>query len=95
MIQMIPLLMLSLIFTNPNHYIIKVLSYIPFTAPQVMLMRMSITHVELWEVLASIGVMFVFSVLSFVLSVKLFKIGVLIYDESIDLKKIIKIIRSK
>ena len=93
MIQMIPLLMLSLIFTNPNHYIIKVLSYIPFTAPQVMLMRMSITHVELWEVLASMGVMFIFSVLSFVLSVKLFRIGALVYDESIDLKKIIKIIK--
>ena len=93
MIQMIPLLMLSLIFTNPNHYIIKVLSYIPFTAPQVMLMRMSITHVELWEVLASMGVMFIFSVLSFVLSVKLFRIGALVYDESINLKKIIKIIK--
>jgi len=95
MIQMIPLLMLSLIFTNPNHYIIKILSYIPFTAPQIMLMRMSITHVELWEVLASMGVMFIFSVLSFVLSVKLFRIGALVYDESINLKKIIKIIRSK
>ena len=91
MIQMIPLLMLSLIFTNPNHWIVKVLSYVPFTAPQIMLMRMSITHVEFWEVLASIGVMLVFSVLSFVLSVKLFRIGVLIYDESINLKKIIKI----
>ncbi len=93
MIQMIPLLMLSLIFTNPNHWIVKVLSYVPFTAPQIMLMRMSITHVEFWEVLASMGVMLIFSVLSFVLSVKLFKIGSLIYDESLNLKKIIRIIR--
>ena len=94
MIQMIPLLILSLIFTSPNHWIVKILSYVPFTAPQIMLMRIAITHVDFWEIVGSMVVMTIFSILSFMLSVKLFKIGTLIYDESINLKKIIKIIKN-
>ena len=93
MIQIIPLLILTLIQSNPNHYIIKILSFIPFTAPQIMLMRMSITYVEPLEVYLSMGVMFIFTVLSFMVAVKLFKIGSMIYDEEMTIKKIIKIIR--
>ncbi|ABR57028.1 ABC transporter permease [Methanococcus aeolicus] len=93
MVQIIPLLILTLIQSNPNHYIIKILSFVPFTAPQVMLMRMSITHIEPLEVYLSMGVMFIFTVLSFISAVKLFKIGSMIYDEEMTIKKVIKIIK--
>ncbi len=94
MIQMIPMIMISFVFTNPNNWIVKILSYIPFTAPQIMLMRMSITHVNYLDVFSSIVVMAIFSILTFALSIKLFKIGSLIYDESLTLKHIFKIIKN-
>ncbi|EHP88807.1 ABC transporter permease [Methanotorris formicicus] len=93
-IQTIPFMMLNLIITNPNHYIVKILSYIPFTAPQVMLMRLSITNLEVWELALSLLIMILSTILSFIISIKLFKIGTLIYEENMSLKKVLKILRN-
>ncbi|AEF95700.1 ABC transporter permease [Methanotorris igneus] len=92
-IQTIPFMMLNLILTNPNHYVVKILSYLPFTAPQVMLMRLSITNVEIWELVLSLAIMVLSTIASFIISIKLFKIGTLIYEENMSLKKVLKILR--
>ena len=93
LIQIIPILLLTLIQTNPNHYIIKLLSYIPFTASQVILMKMSITYVGPLEVYSVMATMILFTILSCIVSTKLFKVGIMIYDEEMNIKKLIKLIK--
>jgi ABC-2 type transport system permease protein len=73
----------------------KILSYIPFTAPYAVVLRASVTQLPLTEVALSTAIMLVSIVISFVLSIKLFKIGVLLYEENLTLKRVIKIIFKK
>ncbi|WP_423792993.1 ABC transporter permease [Methanocaldococcus indicus] len=91
-IQVIPIIFMQYIILNPNSLITKILSYIPFTAPQVMVCRVGLTNVSYFEIILSIVVMIISIILSFKLSIKLFDIGILLYEENLSIKKIIKII---
>ncbi|ADC70308.1 conserved hypothetical protein [Methanocaldococcus sp. FS406-22] len=94
-IQLLPIMFMNTIMVNPNHYMAKILSYIPFTAPYAVVLRASVTQLPLTEVALSTAIMLVSIVISFVLSIKLFKIGVLLYEENLTLKRVIKIIFKK
>ena len=94
-IQLLPIMFMNTIMVNPNHYMAKILSYIPFTAPYAVVLRASVTQLPLTEVALSTAIMLISIVISFVLSIKLFKIGVLLYEENLTLKRVIKIIFKK
>ncbi|CAB3288686.1 putative membrane protein [Methanocaldococcus lauensis] len=94
-VQIIPIMFMNTIMVNPNHYIAKILSYIPFTLPYTVVLRESVTQLPLTEIIISTLIMVFSIVLSFILSIKLFKIGVLLYEENLTLKKVIKIILNK
>ena len=86
---------MNTIMVNPNHYMAKILSYIPFTAPYAVVLRESVTQLPLSEILLLTAIMVVSIIVSFILSIKLFKIGVLLYEENLTLKRAIKIIFKK
>ncbi|AIJ05764.1 hypothetical protein JH146_0919 [Methanocaldococcus bathoardescens] len=94
-IQIIPIMFMNTIMVNPNHYMAKILSYIPFTAPYAVVLRASVTQLPLTEIVLSTAIMIVSIAISFILSIKLFKIGVLLYEENLTLKRVIKIIFKK
>lgn len=94
-IQIIPIMFMNTIMVNPNHYMAKILSYVPFTAPYAVVLRASVTQLPLIEIVLSTAIMIVSIVISFILSIKLFKIGVLLYEENLTLKRVIKIIFKK
>ncbi len=94
-IQLLPIMFMNTIMVNPNHYMAKILSYIPFTAPYAVVLRESVTQLPLSEILLSTTIMVVSIIVSFILSIKLFKIGVLLYEENLTLKRAIKIIFKK
>jgi len=94
-IQLLPIMFMNMIVVNPNHYMAKILSYIPFTAPYAVVLRASVTQLPLTEIALSTAIMVISIVVSFILSIKLFKIGVLLYEENLTLKRVIKIILEK
>ena len=87
-IQILPFLMSSLIKNNPDSYILKILSYIPFIESQIMLMRISVSNVSTTELILSIGVMVVSTIGAIILGIRLFRVGVLKYDGEGVLKTI-------
>lgn len=87
-IQIIPIMFMNTIMVNPNHYMAKILSYVPFTAPYAVVLRASVTQLPLIEIVLSTAIMIVSIVISFILSIKLFKIGVLLYEENLTLKEL-------
>ncbi|XRO74685.1 ABC transporter permease [Methanocaldococcus sp. 28A] len=91
-IQIIPIMFMNTIMVNPNHYMAKILSYIPFTAPYTVVLRESVTQLPSTEIALSTAIMIISIAVSFILSIKLFKIGVLLYEENLTLKKALKII---
>lgn len=54
---LIPLMMVGAIINQPNSILSVVLSLIPFTAPNTIMTRMSVTTVPLWQLILSIALL--------------------------------------
>jgi len=55
--MMVPLLMITVIIDKPNAALPIILSLIPFTAPNTIMTRMSVSPVPLWQLLLAVGLM--------------------------------------
>jgi ABC-2 type transport system permease protein len=94
------LLILPIIFVlpaleNPNAVYIQVLSYIPFTLPSFMMLRLNISPVPVWEILVTITIMIFSIYVMIIFSAKIFRIGILSYGKRPALKELIQWIKEK
>ena len=78
---------------DPNGIVAQIFSYIPFTSPIVMLMR--IPHgVPLYEQILSVTILFSSVLLIIWISAKIYRIGILMYGKKITYGEMIKWLRS-
>ena len=94
------LLILPIIFVlpaleNPQAGYIKILSYIPFTLPSFMMLRLNISPVPVWEIFITIIIMIVSIYIMIIFSAKIFRIGILSYGKRPSLKELIQWIKEK
>lgn len=94
------LLILPIIFVlpaleNPHASYIKILSYIPLTLPSFMMLRLNISPVPLWEILATIMIMVISIYIMIIFSAKVFRIGILSHGKRPSLKELIQWIKEK
>ncbi|MFO7525134.1 MAG: ABC transporter permease [Ignavibacteriaceae bacterium] len=94
-ILVIPVVIVFPAMQNPDSMLIKVLSYIPLTTPSVMILRLNIAPIELWEITATIGILILSTYLTIKLSSKIFRIGILAYGKMPNLKELKSWIREK
>lgn len=94
-IIILPFLLMMPIMQNPGGLVARVFSYIPFTTPYVMVMRLAQpSHVvPLWELIATsivglLGVAFMIWA-----AAKIFRVGVLMYGKPPGLMELIKWVR--
>lgn len=90
---MIPLFAMVAFITEPNGTLAQVLTFIPFTAPMTVVFRMSMTVVPLWEIVASIAITALATVLLIWLSARVFRWGMLLYGKKFSPMGILKAIR--
>ncbi|USB33767.1 ABC transporter permease [Paenibacillus sp. YPG26] len=76
--------------SSPNSLILKVASYIPFTSPVSMLIRVGLGNVAMWEVGLSLLILIVSIFLFGWLSAKIYRTGVLMYGKRPTLKEVRK-----
>jgi ABC-2 type transport system permease protein len=94
------LLVLPIIFVlpaleNPHAGYIKILSYIPFTLPSFMMLRLNISPVPTAEILITILIMILSIYVMIIFSAKIFRIGILSYGKRPSLKELIQWIKEK
>ena len=94
------LLILPIIFVlpaleNPHAVYIHILSYIPFTLPSFMMLRLNISPVPVWEILVTTTIMIFSIYFMIIFSAKIFRIGILSYGKRPALKELIQWIREK
>jgi len=94
------LLVLPIIFVlpaleNPDAFYIKILSYIPFTLPSFMMLRLNISPVPMWEILSTILIMIISIYLMIDFSGKIFRIGILSYGKRPTLKELSQWLKEK
>lgn len=86
LILVIPVVIVFPAMQNPDSLLIKVLSYIPLTTPSVMLLRLNIAAIPLWEILATMALLVVSTYITVIFSAKIFRIGILAYGKMPGLK---------
>jgi ABC-2 type transport system permease protein len=62
---------------------VRILSYVPFFSQSVMFMRICVGSAETWEVVLSLVILFVSTVVMGIISAKIYKIGVMIYGKKL------------
>lgn len=91
---MMPLIFLIMIgyfiaifgISAPDASFITISSYIPFFAPMIMLLRIGVLDISVWETLISIGILVGTIIVTGILGARVYKGGVLMYGKSNSLK---------
>jgi len=77
----------------PEALHVRILSYVPFFSPVVMMARATMTEVPLTEIALSAGVSFLYLLGLGFLSAKIYRIGVMLTGNRPSLKQIVKLLR--
>lgn len=83
MVPFIPVVFIRSILEDPNSTLVKVISYIPFTSPSVMIFRLSLLNTwNWWEIALSIIVLLISIFVFMKLAGKIFKTGIQKYGKN-------------
>jgi ABC-2 type transport system permease protein len=93
MMAAIPLMIGGFMFANPNMTIVRVLSWFPFTAPTMMLLRLPMTEVPLIDIVGSILMLLISIPAVLWVGSKVFRMGLLMYGKRPSLRQIVRALR--
>jgi len=77
------------VIENPHGTVSQVFSYIPFTSPVVMLMRIPF-GVPIWQQLLSVAILFGTFFLTVMFAAKIYRVGILMYGKKPSYKELVK-----
>lgn len=80
--------------STPDSLLVKICSHIPLFSPFVMVLRLGLTDIALWEVLVSLGILLVTIYLAVVVSAKIYRTGVLMYGKRPSFKELRKAMKA-
>lgn len=86
----IPLFSIS----SPDTMLVKVASFVPFTSPLTMLLRIGVGDVAFWEILLSLGLLLVTIFCFGWLAAKIYRTGVLMYGKRPTIKELRKAMKA-
>lgn len=89
------IVMQGIVTGNVDSTLMKFIGIFPFTSPIAMFARISMGNVSTMEIILSVIVLAVTSLLMLKLDSKIYRMGVLMYGQTPSLKNIIKVIRQK
>lgn len=86
----LPVLVTIAGFTNPDSFVMKLLSILPFTSPSALSMRLVVTDVAAWEIGLALVVLLGTIWLLRKAAAKIFRIGMLIYGKEASFAEVSK-----
>ena len=89
----IPIYFITLIMENSDSLAVRILTFIPLTAPITVMVRSGISVIPIWELIVSIGILILSVWGLFVLTTKLFRTYLLMYGKRPDLREIVRSFR--
>lgn len=82
-----------LALSGSTSIVIRIASYIPFWSPFTMLARLSVGHVEPWELVLSIGLLAATVPLVTALSIRVYRGGVILYGQPPSVRTFLRVLR--
>lgn len=95
MLFMAPLLVSGLLFLNPNHPLLVVLTFFPTTAYAMVAMRWAFTTIPMWHLIVSWVLLALTALASIVLATRIFRVGMLHYGQPLSLASAAKAVRQQ
>jgi len=93
MLLVVPMLLAINVIQDPSGTVARVLSFIPFDAPILMFMRISVSTVNAAEIAVSVlGIILSIAVMFWIVA-RIFRVGILMYGKRPNLPELIKWIR--
>jgi ABC-2 type transport system permease protein len=92
-ITAIPFMVSSFLWTNPNSLLVQVLSYVPLTAPVMMLQRLGMTEVPLYQIAISLILLILGIGGALWAGAKVFRMGLLMYGKRPSVSEILRALR--
>lgn len=86
--MMIPFWFVTAIILNPNGAISVALSLFPLTAPIALPMRAVFTTIPAWQIIFTLGLLWILAVFSLWLAGRVFRIGMLRYGKRLSLREV-------
>ncbi|MCI0485352.1 MAG: ABC transporter permease [Blastocatellia bacterium] len=81
LLLVVPMLLFGMIMSNPNSPVATILSFIPFFAPTLMILRIAMVNPPLWQILLSMLIM-VGTILGVVwVAARIYRVGILMYGK--------------
>lgn len=88
LILVLPSIFIISTLENPDSVLVQTLSYIPFTLPSVMILRVNASSVPFWEILITTLIMIISVIVVISISAKIFRFGILYYGKMPSMKEI-------
>ena len=88
LILLLPIVLAMPAIENPDSLIVKILTYIPFTTPSIMLLKFKIAPVAPIDIIITTAIMIFSTIITIKLSAKIFRIGILSYGSRPTLKEL-------
>lgn len=95
LILILPVVLAMPAIQNPESMMVKVMSYIPLTIPSIMLLRFKIAPVPLTDIIITLSIMFVSTIVTIKLAAKIFRIGILSYGKKPTFKELIQWVKEE
>jgi ABC-2 type transport system permease protein len=89
----LPMMLGGFMFSNPHMIAARVLSWIPLTAPTMMLLRVAMAEVPAVDLVVSLGGLVLSIPLALWAGAKVFRLGLLMYGKRPALKQVLKALR--
>jgi len=95
LILMLPVMIAMPVIQNPDFIVAKIFSYIPFTIPAIMVLRLNVQYVSELEIIMTILILILSIFILIQICAKIFRIGILSYGNRLSLKEIFRWMREK
>ena len=91
----LPVMLGIAIAQSPDHILARILSYVPLLTPSLMMFRIAIKEPPAWEIATTWTVLAASTVAMFVISARVFRVGILMYGKRPSLPEVLRWIREK
>jgi len=95
LVLIMPIVIAISAIQNPDTVIVRVLSYIPLTIPSIMLLRFKVAPVSAADIVITLSILILSTLITLKLAAKIFRIGILSYGKRPSIKELIRWIKEK
>ncbi len=95
MFAVFPLIFLQFLLQDPNSLLMQILTYFPYTAPFIAMVRLTLVSVPPYEIVLSIAILVLSIAVLTKLAARIFRMGMLTYGKRVGLADVLRFIRMK